>query len=79
MNPVEAPDPGPPRRYRLVLDGVTVAYGAVWNNNSATTKWLGDDGHMSFVVWPNIEIALARSFTNDGITNINPQVEWIDP
>lgn len=67
-----------PRRFRLVLEEtVIVAFGVLWSDNSATVRWFADDAHQSFVIWPNMERAIARSFSAPGST-VPVVMEWID-
>lgn len=70
-----------PRRFKLVLDERTVAYGVLWADNSASVRWApyGGErtGHQSFVMWPNMAYALEHSFTPPG-DSTKPTLEWID-
>lgn len=68
-----------PRRFRLVLEEtIIVAFGVLWSDNSATVRWFGDDSHQSFVIWPNMERAVERSFSAPG-SKVPVVLEWIDP
>lgn len=72
-------EPTPPRRFRLRgPTGVVEAHGVVWDNNSASIKWIGDRDHVSFVVWPDMTKALAANFNGSGDSGRNITVEWID-
>jgi len=70
-----------PRRFRLVYEERTVAYGVQWADNSASVRWspYGDERsrHQSFVMWPNMAYALEHSFTPEH-NSVKPTLEWID-
>lgn len=67
----------PPRRFRLVLEDTLMAFGVLWSDNSATVRWFGDDSHQSFVIWPDMERAVERSFSAPG-SKVPVVLEWID-
>jgi hypothetical protein len=65
-----------PRRFELRTNGRVEGHGVMWDDGSASIRWYMDRDHMSFVFWPNIDVALVHSFSGTG-ERVN-QLEWID-
>lgn len=70
--------PALPRRFQLRGPDEIEAHGVFWPDGSASIKWIGDRDHLSFVVWPHMDRALAAHFNGAGDPGRPLTLEWID-